>query len=324
MNVRKYIFVIVSTLAALYACNNDDDNGGGGIAPLPDRTEQAAEDDAALVSYLKTHFYNYESFDNPPADFDYSIVIDTIAGDNSDKTPLMDQVETRVINFVDVDQNLYVLKEREGVGQKATIADSTFVLYEGQLLTGDVFDNAVTPVYFDLPGIISGTGQFTGVVEGFRQGIAGFGQASDITVSDVDGSIEFSNDYGIGAVFMPSGLAYYTDNGPGIIGSFDPIVFTFKLIQVNETDHDNDFFSSISEDLNGNNNLYDDDTDGDGFPNYLEADDDGDGTLTRDEITVNDINMDGIITPNEITLYDDDGDGISNHLDSDDTDPKND
>ncbi len=320
MNVRKYIFAIVLTLVALYACNNDDDDNNSAPAPLADRGEQAIEDDAALVSYLKTHFYNYESFDNPPADFDFKIVIDTIDADNSDKTALFDQVVTKTINFGDVDQKLYVLTEQEGVGQKATVADSTFVLYKGELLDGSIFDSAVTPIFFDLPGVLQ-SGQFTGTVEGFRQGLAGFGGASSVSVSETDGSIEFSNDHGIGAVFMPSGLAYF-GAGRGLIGPYEPLVFTFEVVQINETDHDNDFFSSISEDLNNNNNLYDDDTDGDGVPNYLEVDDDGDGTLTRNEVTATDSNDDGVITLDEITFYDDDGDGIKNHLDPDDKETK--
>ena len=40
------------------------------------------------------------------------------------------------------------------------------------------------------------------------------------------------------------------------------------------------------EDLNGNQYLMDDDTDGDGVPNYMDPDDDGDRRLTRDEIII--------------------------------------
>ena len=307
-------------LWVLYACNDDDDQGVT-VVPPPDRGEKAIEDDAVIVQYLETHFYNYESFENPQENFDYSIVIDTIADSNSDKIPLLDQVTIKTIKFQDVDQKLYILNVQEGVGQKATVADSVAVIYKGQLLDGRVFDSSVTPVYFDLPGV-NALGQFTGVVEGFRQGLAGFGGATDIAIGG-DGGILVSNDHGIGAIFIPSGLAYYVQDGPGIIGPYEPIIFTFKVIQINDTDHDRDFLGSINEDLNANDNLYDDDTDNDGLPNYLDSDDDGDGTQTRDEITVVDLNGDGIITLNEITFYDDDGDGIKNHLDPDDRDSKN-
>jgi hypothetical protein len=322
MNVIKYSCAIVLAFVVLYACKKDDDGSGGDITVVPpeDRGEQQIKDDAALQDYLRTHFYNYESFETPPDDFDYRIVIDTIAGDNSDKVPLKDQVIVKTVNFFEVDYKLYILKVQEGVGEKATIADSTAITYKGQLLNGNVFDSAVTPVYFDLPGVISSSGQLNNTIEGFRQGLVGFGGASDIEISS-DGSFVFSNDHGVGALFIPSGLGYFS-RGPGN-NSYEPLIFTLRVIQINKTDHDHDFLSSIDEDLNGNDNLYDDDTDEDGIPNYLDDDDDRDGTLTKDEITINDSNNDGIITLDEITFYDDDGDGIKNHLDADDRDMKN-
>ncbi len=77
---------------------------------------------------------------------------------------------------------------------------------------------------------------------------------------------------------------------------------------VNKVDSDNDTVNNYDEDLNKNNDLTDDDTDGDGIPNAYDTDDDGDGTLTKDE----DSNGDG--NP----LNDDtDGDGIPDYLDAD-------
>jgi len=74
-----------------------------------------------------------------------------------------------------------------------------------------------------------------------------------------------------------------------------------------DTDGDNVF--DINEDLNGNNNLDDDDTDGDGIPNYQDEDDDGDGVNTADEDYDNDGNP-----MNE----DSDGDQIPDYLDAQD------
>lgn len=78
------------------------------------------------------------------------------------------------------------------------------------------------------------------------------------------------------------------------------------------TEDDKDGIPAALEDINGNGNLEDDDTDGDGIPNYLDADDDGDGVLTKDENP--DPNGDGDFSDAQDT----DGDGIPDYLDDDD------
>lgn len=78
------------------------------------------------------------------------------------------------------------------------------------------------------------------------------------------------------------------------------------------TEDDNDGIIAILEDINGNGNLEDDDTDGDGLPNYIDADDDGDNILTVDEEP--DPNADNTLDDSQDT----DGDGIPDYLDDDD------
>ncbi|WP_111307575.1 hypothetical protein [Confluentibacter sediminis] len=78
------------------------------------------------------------------------------------------------------------------------------------------------------------------------------------------------------------------------------------------TRDDNDGIPAALEDINGNGNLEDDDTDRDGIPNYLDIDDDGDNVLTKDENP--DPNGDGILDD----ALDTDGDGIPDYLDTDD------
>ena len=73
-------------------------------------------------------------------------------------------------------------------------------------------------------------------------------------------------------------------------------------------DLDCDGVLNVDEDLNGNSDYTDDDTDGDGIPNYLDKDDDNDGILTIFE----DTDDDG--TPNN---DDTDGDGFKDYLDTD-------
>ncbi|MFK7782663.1 MAG: hypothetical protein AB8B90_09935, partial [Psychroserpens sp.] len=59
---------------------------------------------------------------------------------------------------------------------------------------------------------------------------------------------------------------------------------------VDLADTDNDGILDIDEDINGDNNLDNDDTDDDGTPDYLDEDDDGDGVNTADEDRDNDGN----------------------------------
>lgn len=74
-------------------------------------------------------------------------------------------------------------------------------------------------------------------------------------------------------------------------------------------DADGDGIYNIDEDLNGDGNPYNDNTDGDGLSNWLDVDDDGDSVNTSDE----DINGDG-----DPRNDDTDSDGKPNYLDTDD------
>ena len=76
-----------------------------------------------------------------------------------------------------------------------------------------------------------------------------------------------------------------------------------------DPDDDGDGVLTIAEDLDGDGNPANDDTDGDGTPNYLDNDDDGDGILTEDEDTNND---------GDPTNDDSDDDGIPDYLDDTD------
>jgi len=233
-------------------------------------------------------------------DAEGEIVFDTIAGDNAGRTPLFTEVETKVIQTDEVDFNLYILKVRQGSqteGNDIRVTDSTLVTYRGRLLDNTQFDRAINPIWFDL----------TGVIRGFSTSFSEFTAGNGISETNDDGTVTFA-DFAQGAVFIPSGLGYFERTQPGI-PFYSPLSFTFKIFKLEETDHDNDGIPSYLEDLNNNENPFDDDTDGDGAPNYIDADDDGDGTLTADELDEeNDGEGDG--------EYDDtDGDGIPDYLD---------
>ncbi|MCX2720086.1 FKBP-type peptidyl-prolyl cis-trans isomerase [Lentiprolixibacter aurantiacus] len=309
-------FFTVALVAVLFSCNNDDD-GNFSVAPPRLLSEVATEDAAALQEYLSTHFYNYEDFENPPADFDYRIVLDTIAGENTDKIALIDRPELKSVTVTiesedfgldageTVDHTMYYLSAREGVGGTPTRADSTFLKYEGSLLNGSVFDATSTHVWQYLP--------FT--LRGYREGVSKFKTGDDIIVNP-DGTTAISN-AGVGVMFIPSGLGYFNTIINGI-PSYSPLIFKIEVgLYVENTDYDNDGIPSILEDLDGDGDVTNDNTDVEQernfrlleLANHVDSDDDQDGTPTRDEIIIDEFG--------NLTFPDGDGDGIPDYLDRD-------
>ncbi|AVR43920.1 hypothetical protein C7S20_00780 [Christiangramia fulva] len=313
MRLKKLMFLgLLATL--VFSCNKDKSTPE--TIPPHDRGEQAIEDDQALINYLSTHFYNYEEFENPSEDFDYVVRLDTIAGENSDKTPIIesDKLITKTVNYKGIDQQLYVLKIREGAGAKPHFTDSVYVAYKGELLNEAVFDanHIKSPTWFSLGRYyqLQSNGRLAlngGLIEGYTAGIQEFGEATGFEVNP-DNTINWTNDFGIGAIFMPSGLGYFSAPQSSI-PAYSPLIFTVNLFRVNVADHDGDGIPSYMEDLNNNNDILDDDTDGDNLNNSSDADDDGDGTPTREEIVINE---DG-----SIEFTDTNGDGTPDYLDPD-------
>ena len=320
---RLFSFFII--IIIVWSCGSDDDDGVDTefLESILSLTDVSADNDAELQEYFRTHFYNYEEFANPPADFDFKIVIDTISGDNADKRPLLDDVTFKTFTVStgdfnseieeenDVPHKIYFLVAREGSNlNRPTLGDNTILRYEGSLLDGTIFDTATAPISFYPPNLI----------RGFAIGLTEFNTGSVITENG-DGTLDFGI-HGIGAVFIPSGLAYFfgtgpsnTDGSPGL-PQYANLIFKIDNLSFQQnTDFDGDGIPSIMEDLNGDGNLNNDNTDEDlegNFvftPNHVDPDDDGDGILTIDEI---EINADGTIT-----FPDSDGDGIVDYLDSD-------
>lgn len=303
-------FVLVIVMVFIWSCNNDDDGGDDTSVNLQSLSETAIEDEIKIQAFLNSHFYELA---------DGQIVIDTIAGENSDKSPMSEDIESFTVSISPSDIGLVedddsavshtmyylVLQEGDINSDFATVADSTYLNYEGSTLDRVVFDAAIgSPVWFDLLGNpLFGS---PGVVTGFREGLTKFRQGGAV-VENGDGTFEIENPSG-GFIIMPSGLGYFSSATPG--ESYAPLVFKVNVIRTTNADHDSDGIKSILEDLNGNEDFFDDDTDVDAIPNYVDSDDDGDGISTRDEITDDNGN---IIIP----YPDTDGDGTPDYLDSD-------
>jgi hypothetical protein len=316
MTCKKYCLALL-LLGLVWSCNKDDDNGVVSVPPRP-IDEVSIENDTEIQEFLRTHFYNYEDFLNPSQDFDYAIRIDTLAGENADKTPLLEQVLTQTITVDndelglsevsgDVAHTLYYITVRSGEGPTPTVADSVLVRYEGSLLNGTVFDGVSNYIWQHLPNYLRG---YQNAISQWKSG------TQEGLVQSGDGTSRYTNG-SIGLMIMPSGLAYYND-AKAAIPAYAPLIFKVEMgLIIEDTDADGDGIPSILEDLNGNNYLYDDNTDikkeESGFgrvtiPNFLDSDDDGDGIRTRDEISI----IDGVLS-----FPDTDGDGIPDYLDPD-------
>ncbi|MEE1964380.1 hypothetical protein V1387_16940 [Allomuricauda taeanensis] len=310
--MRYGTFVSLVFALAFFSCKNDDNGSGATVVPPSLLSDVAPEDDAEIVEFLNTHFYNYEDFENEPEGFDYRIVIDTIAGENSEKTPMMEFAQSVTINVSsshfglsageeDIPHKLYYIEARRGGGGSPTYADSTLVRYRGALLNGNLFDENQDFNWFEISNIGA---------KGFADGLAQlFAGTSDQIMENGDGTYSIANS-GVGIIIMPSGLGYF-NVARSSIPSYSILMFMVELgLYVENTDTDNDGIPNIEEDLNGNGYLYDDNTDEDSLANFRDIDDDGDGVLTRSEITDDN---DVIILP----YPDADNDGVPDFLDPD-------
>ncbi len=319
MNIKNFTLSVLSLFFVITSCRNDDDDD---IQPIPLRNEAEVygEDLIEIEEYLSSHFFNYDEFDfNAPysaANDSFILKIDSIPEGNPDnKIPLIDMMSGTgmmgVLDFKIVEQNgidykLYILKIREGLGDNLHSLDRAIVNYNGILTNDEVFDSAITPINFNLTSI----GSIGGVVTGFREGLIEFKTATSVSTA-TDG-VDIYKEHGIGAVFIPSGLGYFASAPPNI-GAYTPILFTLNLIDRLDTDYDNDGIPSHLEDLDDDGDGFNDNTDGDNFPNFIDSDDDGDNVLTVDE----DLNDNGDPTDDDTNM-----DGIPNYLDSSFTESK--
>lgn len=303
--MRKIVFLSLCFLL-LWACSNDDDDGGVTVE-IRDPEEVKVENMIEIESFLETHFYEF--VDNPQNPNFKIFRFDTIAGENSDRTPIMQSefLNDKLVEQNDVEYTLYYLKIRGGNPEirQPKFADSTLVTYQGITIDNVAFDASPNPVWFDL----------TQTVRGFYELMPELRGSSGFVQND-DGTISFNDDFGVGVVFIPSGLGYFASPPVGSpIERYQPIIFSTQLYRSVEADHDRDGVPSYLEDINNDGRVNSpsngddngDDTDGDGLPNYFDADDDGDGVLTRDEIIINE---DG-----SVEFPDSNNNGIPDYLD---------
>lgn len=308
MKIKNYIFLVLLMVLGFTSCKKDDDNYTS--IPERDRGEQQIVDKDSLLGYLETHYYNSSMFETPGDYSIYDIVISELPKDESgnylplpdpdNNTLLIDapNLETHIVMLLDVEYEYYILRLNQGGGDVPHFTDSVVLNYSGNTQDGEVFDSTVNA---DNPL------DMINLIQGWREVIPQFNASTSFTINP-DGTVSYTN-YGLGVMFIPSGLGYFSGATVGI-PPYSNLVFKFTLFKTEVNDHDEDLVPSYLEDLDGDNNIFNDDTDGDNIPNYFDVDDDGDGVLTKYE----DLDNDG-----DPTNDDDDSDGIPNYLDSDST-----
>ena len=326
-NFKSFALVLFIVLIALSSCRNDDDIPDG--IPERDRTEQQAADKDTLLDYLSSHYYNSGDFDgNMNPSFTEIVITELAEGESvpDGHTLLADDVETLQTVFLDVDYEYYILRVNQGGGEeRPNFPDDIRVNFEGHLLDGSVFDNSVNSVVFDLSNLVPGWGRV----------IPEFNVAQDFDLNP-DGTVNFNN-AGVGVMFIPSGLGYFSGGVPGV-PVYSNLVFKFDLYQSQLKDHDADGVPSFLEDVDEDLDLSNDDTDENGLADFIDPDDDGDEVLTINELLpteyIVDTNMgeeepvlgenefeisrteeNGIITINTVTIVDTNNNNIPDYRD---------
>ena len=318
----RTIALFILCLVGFISCKNDDDDDDVVVVPEHDRKEQQATDNNLIIEYLKTHYYNANTFRANTNSLLSDLIIkklpsDGILPDPANNALLIDAVEAKKTVYLNIDYEYYILTLNKGGGDNSPhFCDNIRLNYSGELLNETVFDDSVTPVNIDLAYSISGWGRVLPEFKG----------AKSFTLN-ADGTVSFSN-FGLGVMFIPSGLGYFSQ-AQTKIPAYSPLIFKFELYQTKINDHDFDGVPSYTEDLNGDLNLSNDNTDQDELPNFNDPDDDGDLILTKNE-DLEDIDLsidsDGDGNPandkngdGDPRNDDTDGDNIPNYLDKDST-----
>lgn len=285
MNKVKFYFILSLTSIVLFSCNSDD-NSSSTVA-VREYSDQYAVDIDSIETYLKTH-----SFSVVDVAGRIDVEIDTfIVGNTTGKVSIWDNTDyplqfkmvkndARATNLVDgqiedpVEYKLYYLLINEGGGASSTRFDSTYVSYRGWRLDNTQFDIDNTPFWATFPRI--STSEIS-LISGFRHFTTLLKAPESVEVSG-SGEVVYNN-YGVGVVFIPSGLAYF-NTSQNDVPVYSPLVFTVRLHGIRERDHDSDGVLSKYENGEGVEDLYTVDSDGDTIPDFLDIDDDNDGVRT--------------------------------------------
>lgn len=340
MNKFKFYFILSITTLSLFSCTKNDNIE---ITPPRAYADQYITDIEVIEDYLKANYITVTN--NPGKTDDQDVTIAKIdAGQPSIysylDSPIYPKLLIRTVKLHDVDYKLYYLVLRQGTGESPCNVDGVFTSYRGDYLqritettttTSTIkatkFEEVKYPQsFFSLYSTVAGWGE---TFPQFKKGTY---------TTKTDGTISY-NDFGAGVMFLPSGLAYY-NIGSGSIPAYSPLVFSFKLYELQRLDQDNDGVPSFQED-NGDGYVYlyantanypttpddairyADDTDKDGIPDFFDIDDDGDSYTTKLETQyINPLDpnkviryypYDGVLVDDPTTLFVDERQGIPSY-----------
>jgi len=298
MNKFFKIVLLLILGISVVSCTKENRN----TEPLRDYAAQYALDLANIETFMQTHYMTVVNSPGNTEDMDvtYTLITDPLTQTsiwNQTTYPIQTRLATVTQDGVDNIYKLYYLKLREGTGATSKSpcnADRVLTSYRGEYIfastekvagvdvttiKGFEFEQLINPqTYFNLTNVIRGWSEI-------------FPQFKTGTYSgNPDGTLSYDN-FGAGVMFIPSGLAYYS-TATGGIPAYSPLVFTFKLYEIQRVDQDGDGIFSFQEDLNNDGYVLrlpigavnPDDTDGDEIPDFLDVDDDNDFFTTKSEI----------------------------------------
>lgn len=295
MNKLSQVFFILLLAFAASCSKSDDDNH----EPLRDYSEQYAKDLDTIDEFIDTHYMTV----TPDFDVTFTEITDDTPG-TSIRLQTEYPLEYKMVpdDNSGIDYKVYYIKLREGVNNRPVVGDSIHVTYKGNLINLVQFGISTTPSWFTLDR----GSQLTSTITGWWQIFPLF-KTGNYDTGGGPNPVTFT-DYGAGVMFLPSALAYYSENRTSI-PSYSPLIFSFKLYELEHRDQDRDGFLSKDEVANPGDDPLEYDTDADGTPNFLDVDDDGDHILTKNELHRD--------SSGNIIFEDCDGDGIPNYLDID-------
>ncbi|UFH35490.1 FKBP-type peptidyl-prolyl cis-trans isomerase [Flavobacterium acetivorans] len=298
MNKFKFYFILSITTLSLFSCSKNNDTPE--ITPPRDYEVQYKTDIADIETYLKE---NYIEDVSPDADIKITKI--PAGGTQPSIWSYKDKASfpkllSRPVKLHGISYTLYylVLSEGKAGNPSPSNMDAVLAAYKGEYLSSKTVDGVTTisSTFFEETKNPQQMFSLQSVIRGWSEIFPQF--KTGTYVSNADGTVSYS-DYGAGVMFIPSGLGYFS-SGSAAIPAYAPLVFSFKLFEIQRLDQDGDGIPSYLEDLDGDGYVYDyrdttnfptkpetanpDDTDGDGIPNFLDVDDDGDGYTTKLEI----------------------------------------
>jgi hypothetical protein len=278
---------------------------------------QYATDNIDIEKYLNDYYLDMEIATDPNF-ADKDVVIKKITDPatqhslmsylNSSTYPkLMVREVSKDLLIHNVAYKIYYLVLRPGVGQSPTNVDGVLTAYQGEYLqrvaaTTTTVETISSTLFEEAKNPQLMKNLYSSAVQGLSEIFPQFKTGN--YSSNADGTVTYK-DFGAGVMFIPSGLGYFS-SGSGSIPAYAPLVFSFKLYEIQRLDHEvsdgkatPDGVLSYLENKSGDGYMYNylntvnylsatsinpNDTDGDGIPDFLDTDDDGDGYTTKLEI----------------------------------------